>query len=159
MLFREAEELFFSHTASALVIGIAALEIRVKALIGDLVPGAASLAENVQSPPLEKLIGEYLPKLPARAPAHGELSFPAATLAMVKKGVLLRKSDPHIAVTLVSIHTRSPTSSTVRDLLWLCDYLAGHEWALGYVSNALRRELGSIARRLSAARAAKRSST
>jgi hypothetical protein len=144
VLFREADELLFTHTASALVIGVAALEIRVKALIGDLVPGAAWLAENVQSPPLEKLIGEYLPKLPARVPAHGELSFPAATLAMVKKGVLLRNQTAHRGNARLDPYTVADVLETVRDLLWLCDYLAGHAWALGYVSHALRRELGYL---------------
>jgi hypothetical protein len=140
-LLREAEELIFTHTASALVIGIAALEVRLKELIGDLAPDAQWLVDNLPSPSLEKLIGEYLPKLPAKVPASGTLTFPASVLATIKKGVTLRNQTAHRGHPRLEADTVAEILATVRDLLWLCDYLAGHDWALQHVNPSLRSEL------------------
>jgi len=75
-------------------------------------------------------------------PADGKLSFPVGTLAMIKKGVTLRNQTAHRGHARLEADTVADVLATVRDLLWLCDYLAGYEWALQYVSSPLRNALG-----------------
>jgi hypothetical protein len=48
---------------SALVIGIAALETGIKDLIIGLIPETEWLIRNLQSPPVHRMLGEYLPLL------------------------------------------------------------------------------------------------
>jgi hypothetical protein len=66
-LFHESENVGFANGRSALVIVIAALEVGVKECISDLVPNAEWLATNVPSPPVVKMLTDYLPTLPVRA--------------------------------------------------------------------------------------------
>jgi hypothetical protein len=54
-LLREAWRNLFVHPRSALVIGMAAAETGLKALIVDLVPENSWLIQEVQSPPIVKL--------------------------------------------------------------------------------------------------------
>lgn len=63
-MLREARATAGRHHASALVMGIAAAEIGTKQLIAALVPDATWLAENLPSPPLVRMLSEYLPLLP-----------------------------------------------------------------------------------------------
>ena len=65
-LLREAWELRSSNPRSALAIGIAAAEIGVKDLIASLVPNAQWLVMEMPSPPVVKILREYLPMLPVR---------------------------------------------------------------------------------------------
>jgi hypothetical protein len=65
-LFREAWELRRSNPRSALAIGIAAAEIGVKDLIASLIPDTRWLVKETPSPPVVKILREYLPMLPVR---------------------------------------------------------------------------------------------
>jgi hypothetical protein len=65
-LLREAEAQPHANPRSSLLLAVAAAEIGFKELVADLVPGAEWLALNLQSPPLVKMLKEYLPMLPVR---------------------------------------------------------------------------------------------
>jgi hypothetical protein len=65
-LFREAWELRSSNPRSAIAIGIAAAEIGVKDLIAVVVPNAHWLVKETPSPPVVRILREYLPMLPVR---------------------------------------------------------------------------------------------
>src|SRR5205085_9911444 len=67
VLFREAWRLREGNLRSALVMGVAAAETAVKAFIINAAPATSWLIETLQSPPLEKLIRDYLPTLPSKA--------------------------------------------------------------------------------------------
>jgi len=60
----EAGEYAFASPRSSLVLSLAALEVGFKDLVGKLVPGAAWLVAEVPSPPLERMLRDYLPSLP-----------------------------------------------------------------------------------------------
>jgi hypothetical protein len=66
-LFREAYEQARSNPRSALVIGIAAVETGFKDCVSTLVPDADWLVQNLPSPPLNRMLLEYLPQLPVKA--------------------------------------------------------------------------------------------
>jgi hypothetical protein len=141
-LLREAYAIADHNPRSGLVIGIAACEIGVKLCISNLVPDAAWLVENVPSPPVEKMLREYLPELPARNRINGKvLPPPGRILEVIKKGVNLRNQIIHKGAT-VKPTTCEEVFEAVRDVLWLCDYYSGYAWALNYVSSDTRKELG-----------------
>jgi hypothetical protein len=141
-LLREAYAIADHNPRSGLVIGIAACEIGVKLCISNLVPDATWLVENVPSPPVERMLREYLPKLPAQNRINGAvMPPPARILEVIKKGVNLRNQIIHKGA-IVKPTTCEEVFEAVRDVLWLCDYYSGYEWALNYVSSDTRKELG-----------------
>ena len=65
-LYREAWHQPLSNPRSSLVLAVAAAEVGVKECVGVLVPDAEWLVETLASPPIERMLREYLPRLPAR---------------------------------------------------------------------------------------------
>lgn len=143
-LLREAYSISGHNPRSSLVIGIAACEIGVKLCISSVIPAATWLVENLPSPPVEKMLREYLPKLPADNRINGQvLPPPARILEIIKKGVLLRNQIIHKGAT-VKARSCEEVLGAITDVLWLCDYYSGYEWALNYVSSETRKELGLL---------------
>jgi hypothetical protein len=142
-LLREAWRNLRVHPNSALVIGVAAAETGLKTLIVELVPQNGWLIKELQSPPIEKLATKYLPTLPARCTLEGEVRPPPkSTMGAIRSGVKSRND-------IVHGRGETPTSDQVRslllavkDLLYLCDYYAGNQWALDLIRAGVRRELG-----------------
>lgn len=141
-LHREAWAQHLSNPRSALAIGMAAAEIGFKRLVGDLVPAAAWMVENVASPPLVDMLTGYLPTLPVRLRIGDRTAIPPWIIEILKKkGVttrnkLLHRGDPPRADTVREV------LGAVKDLLWLLDYYTGNAWALEHLSRKSRVELG-----------------
>jgi hypothetical protein len=130
-LFREAESQRYENPRSALVIGIAAVEIGLKECIADLVPQARWLVENIPSPPLDKLLQHYLPSLPMRGHMQGKgVTVPKRLRGVVRKAVTLRNATVHSESKGVSAEDLNEILDAVRDLLYLFDACRGHDWAL-----------------------------
>jgi hypothetical protein len=129
-LFQEAWGQRDANPRSALVMGIAAAETGVKHLISTLVPAAAWLVENTQSPPLIRMLEEYLPLLPTRLRIKGKvLPPPKWLIAEIKKGVNLRNKIVHGHKIELKSDALLEILKAVHDLLYLFDLYAGHEWA------------------------------
>jgi hypothetical protein len=143
-LFREAWQQYESNPRSALVVGIAAAELAMKRCIATLVPGAEWLAINVPTPPLVRMLREYLPKLPARCSIGGQVkSPPDSVLKTILKGVTIRNELSHAGTEPPSIDTVEDILRSVRDVLWLLDYYCGYEWALSFVRSETLTELNA----------------
>lgn len=142
-MFREAWTQVDLNPRSALAIGISALEAGLKELISDLVPGAEWLARNAPTPPVVNILREYLPLLPARAKISGQvLSPPEAVIKAIVSGVQRRNRLVHGALPEVELGEVKKLLTAVRDVLWLCDYYRGLEWALDHLSPETRAALG-----------------
>ncbi len=143
-LFREAWEQRDGNPRSALVIGMTAAELSVKHCISTLVPDAEWLAMNLPTPPLIRMLKEYLPKLPARYRIDGQIKPPpAAVLDSVKKGVTIRNKLAHARASAPSVDTVEEILRAVHDVLWLVDYYSGSRWALDFLRPETRAELSS----------------
>lgn len=128
---------------SALMIGIAAGELAVKTCIGCLVPNAAWLALHAPTPPLNSMMTDYLPTLPAKNLIDGKVKPPPkAILDTLKKGVLLRNAAAHAGSAPPPMLKIAEILDAVTDLAWLCDYYSGATWALSYLKNPTRIALG-----------------
>ncbi len=143
-LFREAWEQRDNNPRSALVIGMAAAELSVKHCISILVPDAEWLATNLPTPPLVRMLKEYLPKLPARCKIDGQIKPPPkAVLDGVKKGVTIRNRLSHAGASAPSVDDVEEILRAVHDVLWLVDYYSGSLWALDFLRPETRAELSS----------------
>jgi hypothetical protein len=138
-LLREAGTLSSQAPRSALLIGVSALEVGFKELVADLVPHAAWLVENAPTPPVVRMLLEYLPTLPARLNFQGKvLPPPGPIVDQLKKANQARNRVTHAGG--ASLHGESLVNAlqAVQDVLWLFDYYAGHLWALGHMRKETR---------------------
>jgi len=141
-LFREAWQQRHTNPRSALVIGLGAAELAVKYYIGVLVPDAEWLATNLPTPPLNKMLVEYLPKLKARCSFDGKVKPPPARiLERLKEGVSIRNRVIHGGAPTPSTDKIEEILGAVRELLWLLDFYSGFDWALDFLSTETRSEL------------------
>lgn len=137
----EAELIRASSPRSALLMAASALEVGVKAHIGRVAPVAEWLVFNVPSPPIFKVLRDYLPIVHASR---------ARSLEWAKLNPLFRKCQvvaedrnklSHAGyspgLTALEAHL-----TTVRDVLYILDYLEGHDWVTEHVSSNTRSELG-----------------
>jgi len=143
-LFREAWEQRHRNPRSALVIVIAAAEVGFKQCVSTIVPETLWLIENVPSPPLVKMLREYLPKLPVKCKIRGVVSpLPDVLLEALEDGVNLRNRAAHIGQMTFAYERLDEVLLVVRDLLWILDYYSGFNWALNDVRPDIRRLLES----------------
>lgn len=142
-LFREAWFQRVTNPRSAIIMSIASAEISLKQCIGLLIPGAQWLADNVPSPPLIKMINEYLPKLPVKNKINGKVISPSKKIVdTLKDGVTIRNQIAHVGQRLPGDDTVEEILLAVQDLLWLIDYYCGREWALTYIRAETRSDMG-----------------
>jgi hypothetical protein len=143
-LFREAWALRGTYPRSALIIGVAALEVGLKQLVSELVPEAAWLMETGPSPPVPAMVKNYLPKLPARCTFGGEvLCPPKAVRRHITDAVKLRNKVAHSAQTdALDYEVLKEWLLAIRDVLWLFDYYRGFQWALTHIREDTEQELG-----------------
>jgi hypothetical protein len=134
-LFREAWALRDSNPASALVIGMAAAELGVKDLIAALVPNAQWLAKEIPSPPLMKILREYIPNLPVRARFKDKaLKPPKELITLINRGTEFRNNLVHRGGAPPNRRVLREILRAVRDVLWICELYAGEPWAGSHVS-------------------------
>ena len=121
---------------------MAAAELSVKYCISTLVPDAKWLATNLPSPPLIRMLKEYLPKLPTRCKVDGQVKIPPAEiLDTLEKGVTIRNQLSHAGLSNPSIEVVEEILQAVHDLLWLIDFYTGSEWAFNFLRPETRARL------------------
>jgi hypothetical protein len=141
-LFREAWAQKYSNPRSSLAIGVSALEAGIKELIADLIPDAAWLAKNAPTPPVYKLLKNYLPELPAREKVNDQVLIPRKLLKTIDDWVEVRNRMVHGNPENVEPDDLKELLLVVRDVLWLCDYYRGSKWAVDYLRPQTRTALG-----------------
>lgn len=143
-LLREARDLWPGNSRSALVLAVAAVEIGVKQCIAELSPDMGWLLENTQTAPLGDLVQHVLtPIVLARhdlAPyAPPENIHKVLREANQARNTLVhrprRKADrsENQARRQLQFLVLEELLNTVADVLFLCDFYAGREWAINRV--------------------------
>jgi hypothetical protein len=134
-LLMEAEEFAFTSVRSSLVLSLAALEVGFKSLVSKLVPDAAWLVAEVPSPPLEKMLRDYLPLLPnvLEVNVGAANALTTTALAEVRKAVKLRNDLVHTGIAKIDGRWLDSWLQLCGDLLYLFDFYQGHRWALGEI--------------------------
>lgn len=143
-LFREAWEQRNGNPRSSLITGLSALEVAIKTTLGTLIPNTTWLVENLPSPPITKLLIEYIPSLPAVNRIGGKvLPPPKQTMDLIKKAVTIRNQIAHIGGKAPNDETLDQIMEAIRDTLWILDYYCGHLWAYNHISESTKQELES----------------
>jgi hypothetical protein len=141
-LYREAWEQRSANPRSALIIGIAAVEVGVKQYVSTVLPQAQWLVDHLPSPPVVPILEEYVPKLASEGASKvQQLLIPQELLQTLKKGVKLRNDLVHSSARAPSHGTLQEVLGAVEDVLWILDYLCGFDWALQYVRPDTRSKL------------------
>ncbi|RKU00565.1 hypothetical protein C7H84_26095 [Burkholderia sp. Nafp2/4-1b] len=141
-MFREAWHQRLANPRSAIIMGMASLEIAVKYCIGKLVPNAQWLAENVPSPPVILILKEMLPTLPAVCSLPvGAVMLPDQIERKLKNGVSIRNSLAHAGKFTLQIDSLEEILNSVKDILWLVDFLCGQVWAYNYIRKGTREAM------------------
>ncbi|MDQ3704916.1 MAG: hypothetical protein M3437_06795 [Chloroflexota bacterium] len=141
-LYREAKSEISFNPRSSIALAISAVEAGFKQFVGQLVPDAQWLVENVQSPPLVAMLQDYLPTLPVRNTIQGKIvPIPEHILKALKKGATIRNKVIHTGANAPERKTLEEILDAVRDTLFILDYYAGYAWAIEHVSPATRQAM------------------
>jgi hypothetical protein len=131
-LLREAKAISKVSARASLIMGIASVEVRLKDLISARSPSSEWLIKSIPSPPITKIISNYLPEL------FDEYKNEILAFKKTKHFNLI---DKQIGNRNIASHTgaKCPQSIIIYDLLdsveqflWFCDFLSGFEWAKEY---------------------------
>lgn len=143
-LLREAQDVLRGNPRSSIVVGVAAIESGFKQLVAELVPEAEWLVQNVPSPPIVKMLQNFLPRLPARHTVNGRVVAPPKFVrSLLTAAVEERNKVTHLGVGSMYAGEVQQTLNAMRDTLYLFDFYAGHEWALEQTSIEFRDALGT----------------
>lgn len=135
-LFREAIDLQHSNPRVAIVLAISALEVAVKECLSQFVPDSSWIIENIPSPPIRKIINEYLPDiLKDKAPARNVFPLPPFLDKSIEKGISKRNKITHLGAKAPNRDQIDKIICAVQDIIWLLDFCSGHDWALENISS------------------------
>lgn len=137
-----------AHTSrqyrTAIVLAINAVEVGLKQFIAAVVPESEWFVMNAQSPPIAKILTDYLPHLPGVDNAHLPTK---ETRSILHKAVERRNKMIHVGIDATNPNPVPDKEESTRligaasDLLWLLDYYSGHEWALGRIGWTERQSM------------------
>jgi hypothetical protein len=135
-VFREAWSHIGVNPRSALVLGVSAAEVAVRSLIGTLIPDAKWLVDELQTPPVGKMLRKFLPTLPVRARwADGRpITLPTKLIGLVEKAFERRNDVAHVGASPPSRKELANMLRAIDDLLWFCDVYSGEHWAMKHIS-------------------------
>ena len=138
-LYREAWEQRTQNPRSALLLGIAALEIGIKECVAELVPDAEWLVLEAPSPPVARMLREYLPGLPTQNRIAGKvLPPPDRIIEELKRGIGMRNQLAHRGHLSPSRSDIDSILEAASETLWLLAYYAGWDWALDHLAAQTR---------------------
>lgn len=143
-LFRDAWSKRHGDHEAALMQAIVALEVGVKNCVVRLLPDAKYLVLEMPSPPVVKLLRDFLPALAettgAKAPNLPPKIVKAVTNMVHQRNLLVHKGELTVDGYKVAEYLE-----IVHDLLYFLDFVSGSEWALALTSREfkvwLREEL------------------
>jgi hypothetical protein len=140
-IMREAFGLMDSNPRAAVVLAVSAVEARFRSLVADLVPDAAYLVEQLQTPPLEQLLVNYLPTLPFNTDVRPGFAIPTELRKQFSKAVSLRNKLVHRGAAAPSVGQTADALESAAELVRLFDYLSGQSWAIEWVSQETRKAI------------------
>jgi hypothetical protein len=130
-LLREAKGALHGSPRSALLLTATALETGVKTHIGNLLPDAAWLLSEIPSPPVYQMLRRYLPVLHDERgiglsawPKLNPLFNDAQKLAEYRNDLTHTGQMPETVLAALP-----GLINSVSDLLYILDFIEGHEWA------------------------------
>jgi hypothetical protein len=128
-LLREAKELQHSSPRSAVLIAVSAVEVAAKSVIAGKVSDAAWLVETMQAPPVVDILIDYFPRLFPGKKQFYEPTKKRGIIKTIHDAVYIRNQMVHKGYPPPREEKVAEIIAAVQELLWVCDYYAGHGWA------------------------------
>lgn len=128
---------------TSVILAVTAVEVELKRIVSASVPKSDWLVTNLPSPPIVRILVEYLPTIVDIPPG---LKVPESLVSSLRKAVRLRNDFVHggaesatgwMAPEMLGERTAAILETT-SDLLWLFDAYRGHLWALSFLSDSTR---------------------
>lgn len=119
------------NSRSALVIAMSALEVRIKEFIASISPNSKWLIENIQSPPIIKLLKDYLPSLVSSPDVYKSKIDPY--IDEIDNAVTLRNTITHKGAN-VSFRRCAEFIENIEYLMLVLDAESGQKWPLSLLS-------------------------
>lgn len=139
-LFREAKEISTYSPRSALLICYSALEVGIKQHIAKCAPDAGWLAMEVPTPPLSKILKNFLPKIHGNKDDFKNWSRARTEFNLINKFGEDRNRMAHRGEE--STASLPEYLRVTEDLLFAFDVLEGNSWAKSHVSHHFGEILG-----------------
>jgi hypothetical protein len=127
--------------AAKLVMSVAAAEVGVKRFIAQLVPLAAWLMEELQAPPVWRILRDYVKQLPLLN-CEADEPVPKYLVTAMQRAAEHRNKIVHSGRLEMTAAEVDAVHEQVRDLMYLLDFYSGQEWARGFLSKETRDPLG-----------------
>jgi hypothetical protein len=140
-LLREAKELKFKSSRSSILISISAAEVAVKGVIYKLVPNSQWLIENVQSPPIIRIIKDYFPQIVPEEKYSKIKKVCESLTSTLEKAIFIRNRVAHRGESPPEDEKVESIIQTVEQLLWVCDYCSGYEWSVDYINSEMKNSI------------------
>lgn len=125
-LLYEAKKVIYSSPRSSLVIAVSALEVKLKDFISKKTNKAEWLINNLQSPPTEKLLSEYIPQLVNDAQDY--LKSIDKYIYDIRNIISERNRITHLGDKTTSAKVKSYIAS-IEKVMYLLDYHSNCKWA------------------------------
>src|ERR1700693_5837240 len=137
-MLREAAANPSNNPRSSLILAVAAAEVGFKQFSSKVFPDTGWILEELQSPPLVKML-ECFPWHKLGVTIYGKVpSIPVPIVNELKKAVTLRNQIVHAGgpkgTGKLKGETVDSVVTAVRDLLYFLDALRGEKWAANHVS-------------------------
>jgi hypothetical protein len=132
-LWHEAYGLLLTNPRSSLLIGVTALEVAIKQFIMYKMPKSDWIINNIQSPPLVKLLSDFIPTL------ETSFNLPDKVIDEMKKIVFERNKLVHSGIE-PKVESLENRLFLIKDILASIDYFMGNNWAIGKSHTLFRSE-------------------
>ena len=123
-IIRDAYEIVNSNPKNSLLLSIIALEVGIKDFISKSIPAASWIVFNIQTPPVDRIISEYLYTINPLIKLNEE------QLKLIKQLIKERNVLSHKGTFSITITKLHEGLELIKDILYLLDYYRGHKWAI-----------------------------
>ncbi|WP_293370622.1 hypothetical protein [Nevskia sp.] len=140
-LLREASQLYYEGSyRSALLMAATAVETAVKDHIGRLRPETHWILQSLPSPPIEKILRNYIPVMHA---SHSDIDNWKLLSSLWKAcgELFTARNDTAHKGAVADAKAVQHHINTAKDILYVLDVLSGQSWARSRVSSQLRHSL------------------
>jgi hypothetical protein len=140
-LYREAASQWQENPRSSLVVAVAAAEVGIKQAAAYLAPQTKWLLDELPSPPVAKILKDFLPTL--RLPTfNGQPLAPVKEIRTNLQTAVEKRNDLiHTGLFDLTLDELSALLDAIKNLLWLLDVYAGHAWAFHHIDAGFQRPL------------------
>jgi hypothetical protein len=140
-LFNDAWNLRLTNPRASLVIAVAAAEVGLKKVIGSIVPDAQWLLEEIQSPPIGKMLRKYIPLLKVKSHITGKQIVPPSKLInKLEEAATARNKIVHVGQKAPEPKELTEMLEAIRDFLWVCDMYRGQLKDVSFISGEILKE-------------------